>query len=297
MKLTILTPTYNRSFYLSKLYKSLLKQDNKDQFVWMIVDDGSSDDTRQYITDLKKDGLINIEYIYKKNGGKHTAINKAYAYLNSEYVMIVDSDDYLKENAISQILTDWETLENNCDVNAVFYLRGYENGEVIGQSFPNEGKVLYLDYMNMRVSGDKLYVFRSEFLKKYPFPVFENENFLGEVVVWGKMALDGTYIYLINKILYITEYLENGLTKSGRYLRLKNINGSICYADTFLNHKFSLFLRVKCMLLSISYEMVKKDTIKFCYKYNMFLSLLLYIPSIFLYFHWKGIIKKHEIDL
>ena len=102
MYITILTPTYNRGENLKKLYKSLLKQKD-NRFEWLIVDDGSTDGTKKIIDEFLMDSKINIKYLYKKNGGKHTALNLGIKEINTDLIFIVDSDDYLNDNAIQSI--------------------------------------------------------------------------------------------------------------------------------------------------------------------------------------------------
>ena len=111
-KLTIFTPTYNRMELLKNLYSSLKNQTNKN-FIWFIVDDGSTDNTKQLVNELKNEAVLNISYVKKENGGKNTAMDYAHSNCETEFIACVDSDDYLTENAVEEIYKDFITYSND----------------------------------------------------------------------------------------------------------------------------------------------------------------------------------------
>lgn len=234
MQLTIFTPTYNRKYIIDSLYQSLLTQTSFD-FEWVVVDDGSTDGTSEYF-DLIINNNNPFDIVYKKvnNGGKHRAINEGVKIATGKYFFIVDSDDYLIENAVELILSWFSNLPKDKQFAGVAGNRGYDLEHVIGD-YPADKE--YVDAKNnerrkKHLLGDKAEIFYTDVLKKYPFPSFEGENFLLESVVWNKIAYDGYYMRWFNKIIYITEYLEDGLTQ--------NVN------EKYENNLFGLAHWVKC---------------------------------------------------
>lgn len=227
MPLTILTPTYNRANRLNKLYESLLSQ-TVGEFKWLIVDDGSTDNTADLIKTFLDDERLEIKYLYKINGGKHTAINEGIRYVQTPLTFIVDSDDYLTENAVEIILNIWEKYQYRDEIGSFWFLQSDSTGRIIGDMFPEEEFVsTYLDVMiNSTVKGDKKAVYRTELLRKYPFPVFDGETFLGEGIIHKRIG-DCYKSVFINKVIYKGDYLEGGLSDSGRELRIKNPLGGM----------------------------------------------------------------------
>ena len=111
-KITVFTPTYNRAYCLHQVYESLIRQSNQN-FCWLIVDDGSNDNTKELVRCWNKDGKIEIIYIYQENQGMHGAHNTAYANIETELNICIDSDDFLPNNAIALILEKWEVVKED----------------------------------------------------------------------------------------------------------------------------------------------------------------------------------------
>lgn len=211
---TIFTPTYNRRELIDNLYHSLLAQTDKN-FEWLVVDDGSTDNTENYFTDLlAKQQPFPIRYIKQENGGKHRAINKGVQNANGELFFIVDSDDYLTENAIEKINQWITTLDNSHKWAGISGLRGFSKDSVVGQ----HSDFSYIDAKNnerrkYNLLGDKAEVYFTDVLKQHPFPEIPGENFISEEIVWNAIARDGYYLRWFNEIIYICDYLDGGLTK------------------------------------------------------------------------------------
>ena len=246
--ITVFTPTYNRASLIPRLYKSLLEQSSKD-FEWIVVDDGSTDNTEQIFKDiLANENPFEIKYIKQNNGGKHRAINRGVKCASGNMFFIVDSDDYLLNNAIERILSWEKTLDDTKKWAGISGLRGYDSHTVIGEKWCKE--VFYIDAKNnqrrkLNLTGDKAEVYYTEILKTYPFPEFVGENFLSEETVWNKIALEGYYIRWFNEIIYICDYLEGGLTKSGDDKYIKNPQGVLSWAKTQLKaYPFDLQMKV-----------------------------------------------------
>ena len=177
--LTIFTPAYNRAHTLSRTYKSLLDQDCKD-FIWLIIDDGSTDHTEELVREWQeKDNGFEIQYIYKENGGMHTAHNTAYEHIKTELNMCIDSDDCVAKGAIRKILDKWETIKNDRYA-GIIGLDADLNGNIIGKGFPSEMQETTLcGYYAKGGTGDKKLVYRTEVINKYPpYPVFEGEKYV-----------------------------------------------------------------------------------------------------------------------
>lgn len=226
MIVTVITPTYNRGENLKKLYHSLCRQTCKD-FKWLVLDDGSDDETRKIVSEFMKEKKIVIDLIYKENGGKHTALNMAIKYVDTPLTFIVDSDDWITENAIEQIKVIHLKYRERADLCAYSFMRKFSNGQVNGKKF--EKNELIGNYITVRINGkdtesDKAEVWKTDVLKKYPFPVFSGEKFLGEDIVWIQMALKYNMVFL-NTAIYIADYLKDGLTHNRRKNNINSPNG------------------------------------------------------------------------
>ena len=261
--ITVITPTYNRNSELERLYDSLIRQNDKG-FCWLVVDDGSTDETEKTIKRLQHEKQIEIKYIWKKNEGKHTALNLGIEIIKTPLTIIVDSDDYLSDQAISIIREYHEKYFNIVKKEKLCgysFLRAFSDGKVNFGEFSENERID--SYRNQRINkgdlGDKAEVFYTEILKKYLFPVFDNEKFMPEDAVWLKMS--GPYQMVhINKIIYFCDYLEGGLTKTGRFMKIYSPYGmmyrsAVYLRDTGINRK----TRIKMLLLYVIYEYFAKN--------------------------------------
>ncbi len=253
---TVFTPSFNRAYILPQLYKSLLRQSVFD-FEWLIVDDGSTDETESIVAEwVKVENAFPIRYFCKENGGKHRAINFALPKARGELFFIVDSDDYLTDDAIEKLIAMSCSLPNAsiAEYAGVSGCRGYQNGTMIGSSFVGQ----FLDCTSLErdkhnIDGDKAEAFFTKVLRNYPFPEFEREKFVTEAAVWDKMSLDGYKIRYFNDIIYLCEYLEDGLTQQGLDLYYRNPQGYGYYLRQSRNaNKFSknvqTYYDVECYL-------------------------------------------------
>lgn len=216
INVTILTTTYNRAYILPRLYESLLRQSDK-RFEWVIVDDGSQDNTKEVVDSFETSDFL-IRYIYKENGGKHTAINCGMKYIDAEYTFIVDSDDYLKDNAIELIYQWIDEIAGMAEFAGVAGVRVSDNNSnhIIGQFADNCD---YIDCLNSerrqkKLMGDKAEVYKTQLLKQFPFPEYKDEKFIPESVVWNKFSLMGFKVRWHKEGLIVCEYLEDGLTSA-----------------------------------------------------------------------------------
>ena len=244
MKFTIFTPTFNRKELLEKLYKSLQKQTFKD-FEWLIVDDGSADGTKEKVEEFLSEKKLDIKYYFKENGGKQRAYNFATDKANGELFICLDSDDEYVENGLETILKYWKKYEKNSNIAGMGYLSIYPNREVIGSSFPEKEMVStqFDIYNKYGVKGDKGLMFRTEIIKKYKFPVFDDEKFITEAVVYNRICEKYKMAY-VNEKIEIKEYQEDGLTAKYNNLLLRNPKGQALYHNEINSQKLSFKQKV-----------------------------------------------------
>lgn len=228
MRITVFTPTYNRGYIIGNLYKSLKRQTFKE-FEWIVVDDGSVDNTEELFAEiLKNNNEFSIKYIKTVNGGKHRAINRGVKIASGELFFIVDSDDYLPDDSLEKIDTIEKSIErvNKIEFAGVCGLRYHTNGTMTGTTF--DGDILdatSLERGTYGISGDKAEVFYTRILERYPFPEYENEKFMTECVVWDKIAYAGLKLRYFNENVYYCEYLADGLTANKRKVFFESPKG------------------------------------------------------------------------
>lgn len=291
MKLTVITPTYNRCEMLYELYKSLQAQTCND-FEWLIVDDGSTDNTRDVVSEwIKSNNKFDIKYVRKENGGKHTALNFGIKMIENELTFIVDSDDVLTNDAVEIILRYNKRYGEEENICGYAFLRAFPNGEINGNKFvPDE---YIASYIESRVNSDdtfsdKAEVFKTKCLKEYPFPEYSNEKFLGEDIVWVRMAKKYMMVH-INKVIYIGNYQSDGLTKNRRIHNIKSPIGCMNRAKEFMSGEFKAKYRVKGALQYIVYgKFAEKKLIQlFREAPDKKIILPLLIPGLIIYYKWK----------
>lgn len=254
MKVTVLTPTFNRKEKLQKLWNSLQKQTVKE-FEWLVVDDGSTDGTNELIAKLQEKSDFPMYYIYKDNGGKHTALNVGIQTIRSQLTFIVDSDDYVVKDAVESILKIHEKYRKHNSICGYAFLRAFPDGKVNGKKFNIDEKIG--SYIDIRINGDdtgadKAEVFKTQCLKEFPFPEYKNEKFLGEDLVWIRMARKYKMVH-INKAIYVGNYFEDGLTNNRRKHNIASPVGCMHRAEEFMEHDLKIKYRIKGGLQYIVY--------------------------------------------
>ena len=279
VNLTILTTTYNRAEYLKRCYKSLTTQTNMD-FEWIIIDDGSEDDTEVVVNEIiLSNTLFPIKYYKKQNGGKHRAINYAQQFIAGKYLIILDDDDELTFDAVEIILRYWEKYKVNPKIWCLSFEKCYNDKKIV-QTWHGDNEILsnHIYFrVNSKISGDCAEVVRSDVFNLFKFPEFENEKFLGEACIWVIAAQEYDTVY-IKKAIYICEYLEGGLSKSGRKMRLANPQGGMYTSSIYFEKKINWRVKFKNMLLFDCYAVSSKEPFNSIRKNNHKIWLYLFLP-------------------
>lgn len=223
--LTVFTPAFNRVHTLPRTYESLKRQKNKD-FIWLIVDDGSVDGTADLVNEWQKEQKdFEIRYIYKENGGMHTAHNTAYENIDTELNVCIDSDDCIAENAVEIIWTAWQTVKN-MGYAGLIGLDADFSGNIIGKGFPeNMKETTLMGYYASGGFGDKKLVYRTDVIKKYPsYPVFDGEKYVA--LAYKYRLIDQDYkLLVVPEVLCNVEYQADGSSGTMWKQYLKNPKG------------------------------------------------------------------------
>lgn len=262
--LTVFTPTYNRAYRLPKLYKSLCNQTNKE-FTWLVIDDGSIDDTKEMIEKWQKEDIIKIRYYFQENQGKSAAHNKGVELTTTELFTCVDSDDYLTDNAVNRIIETWNNISNS-NIVGVLAQKVTDKGvnlTLYRQTNKNVGRLKEM-YDKKIITGDSMLVYRTDVIKKYKFPKYKNEKFVPEAYLYDLLDQEGG-LYVMSDKLYIAEYLSDGYSHSMAKLIANNPNGYIAYIvqrlkfDKSLKSRFLDSIRYIAICLSARKKHVVRD--------------------------------------
>ena len=248
MPITVFTPTYNRAYIIGNLYESLKRQTCKD-FEWLVVDDGSIDNTEDLFDEWSKETSFSVRYIKQQNGGKHRAINRGVKEAKGELFFIVDSDDFLADNAVERILHHYNAINSNDSFCGVCGLKCYPDGSKVGGG--DDFGILDCSSLDFRykykMKGDMAEVLRTDILRQYPFPEIEGEKFCPEAVMFNRVAQKYKFRYFYEKI-YFCDYLSDGLTAKITRIRMQSpVSAMICYSD-LAGFKVSFIQRVKAAI-------------------------------------------------
>lgn len=224
MLLTIFTPAYNRAEKLKQIYNSL-KEQSSEKYEWLIVDDGSNDNTERIVVDFCNNSSLNIRYVRKENGGKHTAHNMAVDLAKGDYFMCLDSDDYLNENAIEILFDAIDKCQNGMGIIAY---KSDQSGRLLSGKFPKVFTVKNTYTLNEEYScrGEFVLIYPTNIMRKNKFPVFKGEKFITECVVYDQLRCP---MQLLPKIIEVCEYQSEGLTNNLNEIMRKNPAGYCLY--------------------------------------------------------------------
>lgn len=280
--LTIFTPAYNRAHTLIRTYQSLCKQTCKD-FEWLIIDDGSTDNTRENVKQWIVEADFVIRYIFQENQGMHGAHNTAYQNINTELNTCIDSDDYMPHDAVEKIITFWQ--KNNSNKYAgLIGLDQREDGSIIGTSFPLDMRETTLqEYYVNGGKGDKKLVYRTDVIKQYPeYPIFEGERYVG--LAYKYMLIDQDYKLLtLNNALVTVEYQADGSSNQMWKQYWNNPKGFAFYRLTEMVVTPSLLRKFISCIHYVSSSIISKDYNFINKSKQKLLTILALIPGLALY--------------
>lgn len=256
--LTVFTTTYNRAYLLHQCYESLCRQTNKD-FIWLIIDDGSTDNTKDIVNEwiLNNNGF-EIRYVYKQNGGMHTGHNKAYELIDTELNVCIDSDDFMTDNAVEIIIDFWE--KNKSDKYAgIITLDILKNGKVVGDELPKQKSITVSGYYDNGGKGDKKLIYRTEVVKKYPkYPEYDGEKLVP--LSYKYLLIDQDYeLLILNKPTCIVEYMDDGSTKNIYKQYYKNPKGFSFFRKVHMKYDKKLKSKFKTCVHYVAMNIILKN--------------------------------------
>ncbi|WP_041580312.1 glycosyltransferase family 2 protein [Bacillus sp. 1NLA3E] len=275
--LTVFTPTYNRAYTLHLCFESLKRQTSKD-FIWLIIDDGSTDYTKELVEKWILEGSIPIQYCFQENQGMHGAHNKAYELIETELNVCIDSDDYMPDDAVNKIVSFWKRY--GCkEFAGIVGLDAKPNGEIIGTKMPDNLLKTTLTnlYEIYKVKGDKKLVYRTELTKKVPpYPVFPGEKYCP--LSYKYILIDQEVPLLImNEVLCHVEYLEDGSSMNIINQYKKNPKGFSFFRKEAMKHAPTLKDRFRESIHYVSSNIMIRNK-KFLLESPRFITTLFSIP-------------------
>ena len=275
--LTVFTPTYNRAGELKRLYESLKSQTCKD-FEWVVIDDGSNDNTAQVMADFIDEGILDINFSSHQNCGKMKTHNRGAEKAKGELFVCIDADDWLTENAVEQIINDSVKIGAE-DIGGMMYLDFDGDTEnVVGTPFPWEENVCscFDVYNKHGVTGDKTLVFKTDVLKEFPFPEIEGEKFVPEALVYNRIS-DKYKLLCVNTAIKRVEYLANGYSSNYFNVCRQNPKAQVIYYK-------ELYLKAPSLYNAAAYDMYCIYSGEGFFKAvkqhpNSFIALLMFLPA------------------
>lgn len=209
--LGVITTTFNRGYCIHQVYNSLLTQDSKD-FMWLIIDDGSTDNTKDIINRFISEGKIEIKYIWQQNKGMHCARNLAYDNIKTEINLIIDSDDWMADGSVKKIIDFWNANKKE-NIAGIISLNADPNGKILGGKLPENINTLTVTDMHdkLKMKGDKKLIYRSDLSVRYPYPEFEGEKYFPASYKFRLLDLDYKML-AFNEVVCNVDFNENSAT-------------------------------------------------------------------------------------
>ncbi len=288
--ISIVTPTYNRAYILPQLYKSLIV--NKkfySSFEWIIIDDGSTDDTSSLVEKWIKDNKIKIRYYKQKNGGKMNALNNGIPKTIGDIIIEVDSDDFLVDNALKTIADTFRLIDEDSDLYGVLFRKSFTNKEFDNNnSFPFDEKVskMFDLYLKTNFDKDACIAFKGDVRRSFYHKLENNEKFVTEARMYNEMDRKYKGLLCINKAVMICEYLNDGYSKNIEKLFKNNPYGYYCYFKECLEMNLSgmpfkkyLYLIKHYILFSYLTHKKMGESIKGVKGINKLIVILLVLPG------------------
>ena len=212
MQVTVLTPTLNRATTLSRAFESLRSQSFRD-FEWLVVDDGSTDDTETFIRSAALVSDFPIRYHWQPNAGKHLAMNAGVRLAGAQLLVVMDSDDWLVPDGLACLHAVWSQIarpENYADVRALCV---DQKGRLTCVPFPADqfdSDSFELRFRH-RISGDTVSMWRTSVLREFPFPEDFHRVYVLESLVYHRIATRYR-TRCINEVAGGKEYQRDGIS-------------------------------------------------------------------------------------
>lgn len=296
MKITIFTPTYNRAYILNRTYESIISQ-KTDNLEWVIIDDGSIDNTEALVSEWIDENQIRIKYMRQENQGRYAAFNNGKQLFEGELIIFLDSDDYLLPGAISKIETVMELKEYESCSGIIAYLEGKDK-KIIGSTFPKdvEREKIYVLYDKYHMTGDKFISLKNEYIQRYNYPYYKGEKFTGDSIVFNKIN-DEKPMLLVRESFEHREYINDGLTNNRNSYHFSAPNGMADhYYDAIEHEHVNKVNRLKHTLGYIAYAKFSgrpTSEVVRCLKLQK-ISLLLYPLGLGYFYFLKRQSKKSK---
>lgn len=288
-KISVLTPTFNRANLLEKLYKSILENGKYSiEIEWLIMDDGSTDNTKEIVNDFQTQNTysnIEIKYFYQENQGKMVAINKLVEQVTGDYIIDCDSDDYFTNNAFKIMKEEIEKNIEEKDIYGLVFLKYDQNNNNMGNNFKNKKTTMFDLYFREGETGEKAILFKTDIRKKYKHELEHGEKFVTEARMYHK--IDEKYkMICVNKPIMICEYQKKGYTKNIINQFRENPYGYYKYFEEILERdmkgvafKKRLYV-IKHFILFSYLTKAKQNLSKIISVENKVLFVILYLPGI-----------------
>ncbi len=290
IRLTVFTPAYNRADLLVRCYKSMQKQTSKD-FIWMIIDDGSTDNTREIVQQwIDNETEFRIQYYHKENGGLHTAYNEAISHITTELCVCIDSDDFMPDDAIEKILDFWNKNGSN-EYAGIVGLDYDLNNNVIGDKLPEQKSINLIDLLIGKypiINGDRTNVIRTELYKRFaPMRTFDSEKNFNPHYMHLQISKEYDFLVLNENLRYV-EYQPNGMTNS-MFKQYRNSPNSFAetrklylgFKNTSLKFKVKHSIHLVSSCILSKRNPIKESPCKFITFLTIPFGLLLYLYIMF----------------
>ena len=286
--ITVFTATYNRGHLIQRIYQSLLRQ-KEFNFEWLVIDDGSQDQTEDLFNDwTSRDNPFEIRYYKQENRGLIRTLNRGIELARGEYFAKIDSDDYVVDDYTTNISKWVASIENSTSIYAVSGVRVTPDGIPLKGKWPDIPRELgFVDATDLEraaydLDADMCEAWRTDVLRNYPFPVWNSEKFAPEQIVCNQIALDGYKIRWYPVAMSICEYQDDGLTKGSRKLEIQNPMGYAMMYNHKLKYDIPFAQKLRCAMQCTALSIVGRNP-QYIFQSNMpIATLAALVPGILL---------------
>ena len=291
--ITVFTPTYNRAHLLANAYESLKAQTVKD-FEWLIVDDGSADNTKSVVDTFIQEGIVEIQYVYQENRGQYWAHNTALKYAKGELLAFLDSDDVYTPNAIERILFYYEQIRDNDEFAGVAGLKADSRGDVVGSNV--DFQILDCSSLDFKYKyrhhfkGDCLECFKMKIACLYPFPEFAGKS-VPNGLVWNRIAANYKLRYFA-EVMYLYEWSDDSLSRTVIRNRRSTPEAYLLYYSELSNYDIPLWYKIRSAINYWRFAFCARISFKEKFRGITVWKSILGLPAGFLFYVRDSLIKE-----